>query len=224
MKQNLLTTTILLILISLLSSCHISQKMDTYIGDQFNNQLPKPDKKKNNDIAINSSVPFSSEAISTTIKKTKTLPLIIYWQWDYRHTSTLNPAIGVNYFRKAVNLQANKGLNQKLNGQQLELTIEQIPNAFSLVDKGHLIWLIYPIHWDKIYIEPDFKDMIVSYKLLQNGTEMKTGKITVKNEGRNQGLRFFQSWKSATSEFLGQYNLDIATMTRTFVNSLIEEL
>lgn len=223
-RQNLFTTTILLISISILSSCHISQKIDKYVGDQFNNQLPKTEKKKNTDITVKSSIPFATTDISSTIHKAKVLPLIIYWQWDDRHTTTLNPAIAVNYFNKAINLQANKGLNQKLNGQQLELTVEQAPSAFSTVDKGHAIWLIYAIHWSKYFLEPDSKDLIVSYKVLLNGSEMKTGKITVKSLAQNQGIRYFQSWKSAASEFLGQYNLDMTTMAKTFVSSLVQEL
>ena len=225
-KQISLLTTILLSSVLLFSSCLSSSKLDGFVAGQFNNELPKPDKKKNPDIMVSSSIPFATSDISSSSKKTTNfLPLLIYWQYDYRHTCQLNPAIGVNYFRKNILLLANKGLNQKLNGRQLELSVDEVPSAFSLTDKGRVIYLLlYAIQWHKIYVEPDSKDLVVSYKLLDKGAEMKSGKITVKNVAKNQNIRFFQSWKSAISEFLGEYNLDIAAMTKNFVNSLVQEL
>jgi hypothetical protein len=78
--------------------------------------------------------------------------------------------------------------------------------------------------WDKLYVEPDFKDLIVSFEVLQNGNEVKSGKIEVKNTAQNRSIRFFQSWKSATSEYLAEYNQNITNATKSFVNRLIEEL
>jgi hypothetical protein len=208
-----------------MSGCLTSKKMDKFVGNQFNNELPKQDKKKNSDISITSLISFGSDNISTTETKTSNmLPLIFYWQWNYKNTCTLNPAIALNTFTKSIYAQANKGLNQKLNGQKLELTIEQIPNAFVIDDKAHLIWLIYAFGWDKISIQPDLKDLIVSYKILQTDSAVKSGKISIKNNEQSKALRFFQSWKSATSEYLIQYNDDITNMTKTFVAKLIQEL
>ena len=109
-----------------------------------------------------------------------------------------------------------------MNGQQLEITIEQIPGSFAIVDKGHVVLLI--IQWDKFYVEPDFKNIVVSYKLLQNGAETKSGKINVDAVQKNKAMGFFQSWKGATSEFLGRYNTYLTEMSRTIVDKLIAEL
>lgn len=224
-KQNSSISTILLLSILLLSGCLTSRKIDNFVAEQFNNELPKPEKKKNPDITVSTTISTDPLKISNTETKTsKVLPLLLYWQYDYRHTSTLNAAIAVSNFRKNVYLQANKGLNQKLNGRQLELNVEQVPVTFASVDKEHFLWLVYIFHWNRLYVEPDSKDLVVSYKILQNGSETKSGKISIKNKGQNQAIRFFQSWKSATSEYLGQYNLDIADMTKTFVTNLIQEL
>src|SRR5438128_776935 len=76
-----------------LSSCLTSKKMDRYISEQYDNQVPKQDKKKQAGLVINSSL-TTDDAISHTVQKTsKVLPLIVYWQYDYRHTCTLNPAL-----------------------------------------------------------------------------------------------------------------------------------
>ena len=222
MKVYSFITAVLLIISFTFTSCLTAKKMDDYVAAQFNNTLPKPDKKSDSSISIKSSIPSDPQRISETKKKSKSvLPLILIWTFDYRHTCTLNPAIGVNNFRKTIYQQANK-LKQKLNGQQLELSVDQIPGSFAIVDKGGI--LLFFIHWDKLYVEPDSKDLIVSYRVLKNGNETKSGTVTVNNLTKNRNIRFAQSWKSSASEFLAQYNADIAEMTKTLINKLVLEL
>lgn len=222
-KTTLPGLSILLLLFVFVSGCLTTKKMDQFVAEQYNNKLPGQDKKKNTAIPVTSAIPFTPEkSISVTTQKTsKVLPLILYFHYDYRHTCTLNPAIAVNNFATTVNQQSAK-LNQKLNGQQLELTVEQVPNAFALVDKAGI--LLFFIHWDKIFVQPDFKDLMVSYKVLQGGTVVKTNRISVKNEEQNRGIRFAQSWRSSTSEYLSEYNADIVNMSKSFVNKLLQEL
>lgn len=226
LKRQLFFLSIILLLTNLLlSSCLTTKKMDKFVADQYNNQLPKQEKKKNTDISVNSSIVANTEDISLSNRKvSNVLPLLLYWQWTSKLTSNLNPSIAVSSFTKALNLQASKDLSKKLNGQKLEVTVEQIPVAFSIVEKGHVVWLIYAISWSKLFVEPDFLDMVVSYKILQNDKESKSGKITIKNIAKNQNIRYFQSWKSATSDHLAQYNQDISAMTKELIKKLIEEL
>ena len=99
-----------------------------------------------------------------------------------------------------------------------------MPSTFSLVDKSHAIWLIYIIHWDKIYIEPDVKDLVVSYKLYGSDNNVKTGKIEIKDGEESKNLRLFQSWKSATSDYLSNYDADVTAMSKQFINKLMNEL
>jgi len=220
-KQIIFNVVALFILLSSLTSCHIAQKMDAYVAGQFNNKVPKPDKRTDTTILVKSSIPSYPNELSHTVKSNKNLFLLVYWKYDYRHTCTLNPAIGVNYLRKGIYQQSSK-LKQKLNGQQLEITIEQMPGSFAIVDKGHVVLLI--IQWDKFYVEPEFKDIVVSYKLLKNGAETKTGKININTFQKNKAMGFFQSWKGATSEFLIRYNTYLTEMSHTIVDKLIAEL
>lgn len=220
-KQFVITAVALFILLSSLTSCHIAQKMDAHIANQFNNKVPKPDKRKDSTIIVNSTIPSDPNELSHTIKTNKNLFLLVYWKYDYRHTCTLNPAIGVDYLRKGIYQQAAK-LKQKLNGQQLEITIEQIPATFAIVDKGHVVLLL--IQWHKFYVEPERKEIIISYKKLQNGFATKSGKISVANIDKDKTMGFFQSWKGATSEFLVRYNAAATEMSRTIVNKIIAEL
>lgn len=208
----------LILCIVCLSGCLTSKKMDAYVANEYGNQLPRQNKKTKADITVNS-VFHRDKSISTTVQKTShLLPLIVYFQYDYRHTCTLNPEIAVTEFANTVHAQSDK-LLQKLNEQRLELTVEQVPSAFALVDKAHL--LLFLISWDKIYVEPDFKDLVVAYKLFQNNNVVKTGKLVVKNNERNKGIRFFQSWKSSTREYLSDYNADVTAMSKSAINQLL---
>lgn len=209
----------------MLSSCLTSKKLDRFVAARYNNELPKLSKKKKAEIEITSLVPAGNSEISTTVHKTdRFLPLIVYWKYNHRQSCSLNPTIAVTNFSNAVNSLATKTLIEKLNGRKLELTVEQAPSAFSLVVKENIIWLIYAFGWSKIYIEPDKKDLIVAYKLAGSDGGAKTGTIIVKTTDRNIGLRFFQSWKSATSEYLSEYDANFTSMTKTFVSQLTNEL
>jgi len=209
-----------------LSSCLTSKKMDAYISNQYNNELPKVNKRKQvADITISSTAPSATTNISTSAPHTKILPLVLYWVIDSRQTSTLNSGIAATNFSNSVNTIANKGLIQKLNGRKLELTMEQAPESFSLVDKTHAIFLvIYAIHWDKVYIDPQPKDLVISYKLYNTDNTVKTGKISITDKEAGKSLRFFQSWKSAVAEHLSDYDTNLTAMTNQFVDKLVEEL
>lgn len=207
-----------------LSSCLTSKKIDAFIADQYNGQLPKTDKKtKATDVLVSAANPSTSTEISTTTVHTKVLPLVIYWSFDYRHTSVLNSQIAISNFTKAINAPVNKTLLEKLDAQKLELSVEQVPETFALVEKTHVIWLIYPVHWDRIYIEPTVKDLIVAYKLYKKDGTIKTGTITIKNEDKSKTLRFFQSWKSAISEYVINYDKNIVDMSKQLVSKLVAE-
>lgn len=208
-----------------LSGCLTAKKLDNFVAAQYGNELPKPNKKKKAEIEVTSLAPTGNSSISTTVHKTdKFLPLLIYWKYDHRQKCSLNPAIALVNFTNAINASASKELMEKVNGRKLELTVEQAPSNFSLVAKENMIWLIYAFSWVRVYVEPDFKDLVVSYKLAGSGQEEKTGKITVKNLEKSKDFRFFQSWKSATTEYLARYNSNFTSMTKTFVNQLASEL
>ena len=208
-----------------LSSCLTSKKMDAYILDQYNNELPKVNKRKQVADITFSSAPSATTNISTSSPHTKISPWVLYWIIDSRQTSTLNTGIAATNFSNSVNTIANKGLIQKLNGRKLELTMEQAPESFSLVDKTHAIFLvIYAIHWDKVYIDPQPKDLVVSYKLYNTDNTVKTGKISIADKEATKSLRFFQSWKSAVAEHLSDYDTNLTAMTNQFVDKLVEEL
>lgn len=213
-----------LLSVAILSSCINSKRIDKFIAGEYNNELPAV--KKKTELAVNTGQPASGSQISvTSYKMEQFLPLLVYWQSKERYTIKLNPSIAANNFSNALNGSAGRPLLQKLNGQQLELNLEQVPSQFSLAANGYMIWLVYAFTWEKAWIEPDRKDLVVNYTLHKADGSTKTGKVTVKNPvTEKQELRYFQSWRSAISEHLSDYNTAATTVTKSFVTKMLEEL
>ena len=141
------------------------------------------------------------------------------------NTCTLNPAIPVNTFKTAFQTYANtNGLKQKLDGQKIELSIDKIPNVFVLNDRSHSIWLVYLYSWDQITFRPQETDMVVSYKISKNNEVTKEGTITIANSDKIAKLKFFQSIKVATAQYLDQYNESIKAMTKKVADQLAAEI
>src|SRR4029450_13239951 len=82
----------------LLNSCLGPKKIDKWVAQKYVDP-PAPVKKKHDKIVILSNMVYQGTNLSTTEKKTSNmLPLIVYWQFDYKNTCTLNPQIPVNIF------------------------------------------------------------------------------------------------------------------------------
>ena len=218
-------TLVICIITALLTSCIGPKKINNWVARQYD-EVPTAPKKKSDYITITSNLASTDDKISTTEKNTShVLPLIVYWQWDYKNTCTLNPQIPVNNFKKTVSSYANKGLKQKLNGQRIELTIEKIPNTFALDDYGHVVWVIYAFTWEKVSIQPSKNDLVVSYKVIKDdNTITKSGLISVANRDKGVTLEMFQSLKKRTWVYLSDYDDNITSMSKSVVDKISAEL
>lgn len=211
----------------LLSGCLGPRKIDKWVSRHYDEAIPAAPAKANESISITSPLTSADDRISRTEKKTSHfLPLLFYWQWDYKNTCTLNTKIAINNCMTSMTAYAGKkGLKQKLNGRRLQLSIDQAPNTFAIDDKGHVIWIIYAFTWDELTVQPERKDLVVSYKLLQqDGTEAKSGTITIPDNDRGVVLQMFQSLKKKTGQYLDQYDAQIAAMGKAVVDKLVTEL
>lgn len=223
MKQKI-SIKILVFCIAMLTGCLTSKKMDRQVAKQYTD-IPEPRKNKPEDIITISTTLTSVNKISETVTKTSNmLPLIVYWQWNYDNTCTLNPQIPINNFSSTVLSQVNKGLQQKLNGQKLELSIDEIPNKFAINDKAHLIFVIYAFAWDNVTIKTINSNLVVSYRIIKENTATKNGIITIPYADDKQALGMFKSWKTATEEYLNAYDTNITAMSKLFVEKLLKDL
>ncbi|TMI96003.1 MAG: hypothetical protein E6H06_05245 [Bacteroidetes bacterium] len=207
------------------SSCLTPAKIDGWISEKYGS-IPK---QRNVDYAnLKMQGTTSGNAISETKKdKTKVLPLVLFWRLEYSQTSTLNPSVPFSYFNSSFISYANsKGLRQKLNGQKLELSVDKLPNAFAWKSVDHIIFLVlYYIHWEQIFFQPQKQDITVTYRLLKDNEETKKGTIIIKDINQKLYLKFFQfSGKKFIGRYLDQYNTNIQTMSKELVDKLIIEL
>jgi len=215
---------LLLLLVTLFSSCFTAKNLDKYITKQYPDFNQPSKKKPVEGISIASSMAGDDYASHSNQKSKIILPLIVYWQWDYTTTCVLNPAIPLKDFTNAVNATANKALKQKLNGRKLQLTLEQLPTSFSFYEKAHLVFVIYTFGWSTISVKSQEKDMIVSYKVTGEGTTEKTGKIQIPYGNDQQYISMYQSWKKATDDYLFNYQNNINRMSKLVVEELVKEM
>jgi len=208
------------------TSCLGPRMVNKWVAHHYQENPSEAPKKKNDQITIVSKLPGTDDKPSTTEKNVShLLPLIFYWQFDYRNTCTLNPNLPVNNFTSAVANYSGHGLKQKLNGNRLELTIEQMPQAFVVDDKGHIIWIIYVFGWEKLNVQPQKQEMVVSYRELNPNNEVvKTGKVTVSDVNAEMSLKMFQSLKKLTWRYLDEYDANITAMSKKCMDKVSADL
>jgi len=209
----------------LFAGCLTAKKVDKQVAKQYADKPATQKKKQVDYISVTSDLLSADEKVSTTETKTSNmLPLLFYWSWDYKNTCTLNPRVPINNFTSTVLNMANRGLKEKLAGQKLELSVDEIPHKFAIDDKAHLIFVIYAFGWDNVAIKADNTNMVVSYKLLKENAEIKKGVITIPYTDSKKNIGMFKSWKTATTEYLDQYDASITSMSKMVVDKILKEL
>ena len=214
------------IFLFLCTGCLTQRKIDRWIGAKYEpNVVNKP--RQSDYISIKMPAATTSDILAKTEKrKMKMLPLLFYWKWEYGTISALNQSVPGWYFNSSVIHYANsKGLKQKLNGQKVELTVEKMPAVFSVVDKGGLVFLVlWYVTWDQIFMDPQKQDMVVSYRLMKDNVETKTGTITVSDRNKALNVKVLRSVKKTFWEYLDQYNSNVQGMSKEVIDKLIAEL
>lgn len=209
-----------------LTSCLTTKRLDKFVAKQYNNEIPAYNKSKESAVTIKANIADPVSGISFTQHEGKKfLPLLFYWESQYAKACRLNSQIFANTF--AGNLQAQYGsqIAQKLGGQKIELTIENVPRGFNFEIREYFIFFIVGYYTaERVGIDAEPSDLVVSYRTIGNGTTVKTGRIIVKNTISTRPVRFFQTWKSAAAEFIKDYNSEIPIMTKSFAKSLLQEL
>ncbi len=225
MKKFLTNLILMIVCAFIFTSCLTSKKVDRQVAKHFSEVTEIKKRKQANNISYNSSLTNNGGEISTTETKTSDmLPLIVYWQWSYTNSCTLNPNIPINNFITTVNNYARKALQAKLSGQSLELSVDKISHKFQIQDKAHLVFFGFAVGWDNVSIKALDMEMIVSYRLLKDNTEIKKGIITIPSFNDKKPLGMFKNWKTATREYLEQYDENISNMSTLFVDKLLHEL
>lgn len=213
--------TLIVLGIVILSGCLTGKKLDRQVAKLYGHRVPPVTARNHSEITVSSPLRFNAKAVSSSAAHTsRVLPLLFYWQMDYTNTCILNPAIAVNEFTNAVHTYARRKLRNQLSGRALHLTIEKLPHGFAIDDMSHMIWFIYGFAWERVTLEPQTQDMVVSYTLMDRDTLLKRGEITLENKETSRHLGYFESWKKATGTYIARYNHDVSEMARECVDEL----
>lgn len=222
-NRNIIYFSLFFIYLIAATGCISEKKMNRYVSSRYGDNIELK-KIKSDYITITSPLETGSGVPSQSTKKTKkALPFILYMRFYYQTSCTLNSRIPINQFSTALALYANsKKLKEKLNGGKLELSIDKLPLSFSFNDDYQFLILV---QWEKIYLLPQSQEMTINYKVTDsNGAETKKGILTIPDLNKIKGTRYFQSVRSATSEYLTQYDENLKAMARYAVDQLIVSL
>lgn len=183
-------------------------------------------KSRSDYITVSSPLITSDDRTSTAAGRTKSfLPLIVYWKWHYELSGKLNAKVPLNIFTSAFTTYANsKGMKQKLDGAKLELTVSQIPVSFSFNDDQRMYGFIYYVVVEKVYFAPQKNELVVAYRLTKNNSEIKSGILNIPDANKIQNLRYWESAKKATHEYLSQYDENIKSMAKAAADKILGEL
>ena len=214
-----------LLIAALFSSCLTTKKVDSFIEEHEGGYSTK--LKTSDYITLTTpGFPKTEQASVTAKGKNKVLPLLVYWRFEWSRIPTLNPYIPINTINSTIIQYANtKKLKEKLNGQKLELTIDKVPTTFSLTYRDELVYFVfYYIQWGRVFIVPQKQDITFSYRLVKDGVETKKGAITIADPSKPLDLKFLQSVKKMTWNYLDDYDNMIRVMSREFVDRLMGEI
>jgi hypothetical protein len=220
--KHLITTIVIALY---LSSCLTTKKMDNIIEEYEGGLTTK--LKTSDYITINTPGLLKTEAASVTAKgKDKILPLLFYWRFEWSRIPTLNSYIPIANINSTIIQYANtKKLKEKLNGQKIELTINKVPTTFSLTYRDHLaFFVLYYVQWGRVFIDPQKQDITIGYRILKDNIETKKGAITVADPSKPLDLKFLQSIKKMTGDYLELYDNMIKDMSKQFVDKLLLEI
>lgn len=208
-----------------ITGCLTPKKMDGWINEYEGGFTTK--LKTSDYITIKTPELAKSDLPSVSQKGDgKFIPAIFYWKSERTVVSTLNPFIPVVNINSTIIQYANtKGLRQKLNGEKIELTINKAPSAFTLLDRYQLFFfVVFYIQKENIFINPQSQDLIISYRKLKDNAQTKSGSITIHDPSKSMRLKFFQSVKKMTGNYLEEYDNIIKSMSKEFVDKLLTEI
>lgn len=225
LKNNCFSSVLLAALLSVTTGCLTAKKVDKWIDKHYDGNVT--DKGKGSDyITFRVGDSLGNRLSSTDRAGAHMLPLLFYWEWHYALASQITVRAPFNSFTSSFVSYANsKGLKDKLNGRSLELTVHANPANFSIHDKGNLVFLLlFYVSSETIYITPESGRFKVSYRVLENGQEVKSGVVSVANTNKEVVQKILQSTRKMVGKYLDVCDENMQKMSRQLVDELMYEL
>lgn len=208
---------------SLLTSCIGTKKFSAFVAPKFQEEQST---YSNDDIIFDlTGLETKSDSITSTKVKSLFIPALLYWEWNNSLKCEISPNIvGQVFQRNFHQFSSIFNIQEFLQGKKLEIKVENIPNSFSYTYKGNTIILIFAYSISELEaIFPLEQDLTINYKLTQNGSILKEGRLTVKNTDKP-----IQNVSKSTKKFIwyyiDQFKENNKNMTKELVEKLLAEL
>ncbi len=225
MKSKIKTIRHLLFIgtVILLIGCIGTKKFSSFVEPKF----PQNETTLTNDNFIFdlSELQPTPQTITSTKLKSQFIPAIFYWQLDNRIQCHINPVVVGQSFQENFLYYADSlSIYKKLQKQKVEIKLEKIPTSFVWTHEWDLIFLLVAYgYMDLEAIFPQDQDLVVSYKLTQNGLTSKDGKLTVSNKDVSIG-NIWKSTKKFTWLYINQFKQNNKKMAKEIVEKLMTEI
>lgn len=207
------------------SGCMTPAKMDGWIEEHEGGFAKK--LKTSDYITIkNPDLPQSDLASVSKKGDSKFIPALLYWKSERTIVADLNTYIPIGLMNATIIQYANtKGLKQKLNGEHIEFTLNKVPSVFTFTDKYQLFFfVVFYVQDQQFFITPQKQDIVVSYRILKDNTEVKNGTVTVADPDKAVRLKFLQSLKKMTWNYLDEYDNNVRAASKEIVDKLLLQL
>ncbi|MDX5418890.1 MAG: hypothetical protein LPK09_06720 [Hymenobacteraceae bacterium] len=174
-----------------LTGCVGTKKYATYVDEKLKTVAQETDQHDWLIVQAPASAPKASNYIQL---ESSFIPAIVYWGWNSTISCEIDPYATTEFVKRGIYQAAqNLEVQQKLAGRQLVIELEKVPGQFMYENKGSTIFLVFAhVTTGEETITPRPTELLVRYKLIENGEVIATGKNMKSNQ--EQPLR--NMWKS----------------------------
>ncbi|WP_116107796.1 hypothetical protein [Lewinella sp. IMCC34191] len=158
--------------------------------------------------------------------KNSFIPAILYWSWNNTLECSLDPEKQLAYVREGVIQAADSlGLERKLGGEKLSITLSQAPGQFYYVNRMYVVFAIVAYStMGEESITPVPTDLVASYAVTDgNDRRSAWGSATVFSQ--EEPMR--NMWKGTrgfTRKFLDAQRAELQRMGRELIIDIDQEL
>ncbi len=214
---------VFLIVSIFLTACISTKEFTSYVAPKYQNIKTIPN---DNQLVFDlSALKDMNKAVTSTRTKSLFIPAILYWQWNKTIKCEINPVILGKIFQESFLKYADSlKVKEKLQRRKLEIKIENIPNNFVYTqDSFFLMLILFYVSSEYELLFPQKQNLIVSYKLSENGLTTKEGKLIAINQ--EQPIK--NPWDSTLKFiwlYLEQFEQNNQRMTKEIAKQLLIEL
>lgn len=216
---------ILIILAISLSSCVGTKRFSKFIYKKYDTHTVESGDRRNSYITISTTNLPTQDSLAN-VKKIKSLfiPAIFYWQWEGTISCELAPRFQAGKFATNMLLYADSaGLQEKLNGQRLEISIDSLPHSFMYTNKGFTLFFIVGYIMGAVEaIYPQDKNLKISYKLIRDTTQIKIGSFVLARKLKTME-NIWSTTKKFTWKYLDRNEIMIKILSKEAIEKLITE-